>query len=256
MVPLTQDLNANSSEYSSHTESSGAEHNISLDCGPTNKRLHPFPTTSDYLAPESKATAVQTLNPLCPYDEFQYVRDDFNAHVVQADHETSESALDLSPSFAFEQDGINWEHFDSDYIDRYLRESLPLDGPGCYARYPPLLTDHGASGVQLTEAVGAKSSTANLVELSWYTRLKAGNASQVNTSEAKASAPGSPQNERAYQVEITEVYRQSLSNKLRPRWPEDPLPSSEFLVRRYPRSTLISVLLIPRRSENVCPDVF
>lgn len=257
MVPLNPDHSSvNSSRYSAHTESSGAGHNISLDCGPTDQIIRPLSITSDHLAPETVATAVQNLDPLCTYDQFQYIHNNFNAHMVQADHETSEFALDLSPSFDFEQDGINWEYFDSGDLDRCLLGSLPFDGPNCYAGYPPLSNDRGASGVPLTGAVGANFSTANVVELSWYTRLEAGNALRVNSSEKKASAPGSPQNNREHQVEINEVYRQNLSSKLRPRWPEDPLPSTEFLVRKYPRSTLGSRLLTPRQSENVCPDVF
>ncbi|KIW32627.1 uncharacterized protein PV07_04158 [Cladophialophora immunda] len=166
------------------------------------------------------------LNAVSSSDQFQTIQNDFDPHLRHGLADTSEFALNPSPH-DFEEDGIAWGNFDVGDLDWNLLGSFPIDS----AEYHPALPDNPeAARVPPVGAVTRTHSTATVVERSWYTKLETSNATRANSSEnSNPSGPASPGNEGAPRTEMSEEYRQGLSSRLRPRWPEEPLPSIEFL---------------------------
>lgn len=195
-------------------------------------------SASECLAPDIETAAVlQPLDTVTATDQCQNIDHDFYPHTGKPGDEMSDCpvASSPSPSFVFEPDTITWENFDSSDLDWCLLGcSPPADAHG------PLLDDPDNTKPPLsgTGLTSTSSSTASVVERSWYTRLEASDATQPSSSYHVPSSPATPGYQDQLHKEINEGYRQSLFQRLRPRWTEEPLPSIEFLVSKRPRSRL------------------
>lgn len=232
-----------------------AERRNNVDRGSVIESTYQIPSTSRPLGLGIEATTVQPFDNVTVNDQLQNNHNDFNLQMVQATDETSDFTIDPSPSFDFNQDGFTWESFDSDDLDWWLLGSLPLESPEYHVRHSLLLDTPEGSKVQVAGTASGAPSTAALIERSWYTRLEASNSLHTNSSDSRPSGSTSPGNEGAPQTEINEGYRQSLSNRLRPKWPDEPLPSTEFLVRQYRRSFIIHTLLISY-GQKLCIQLY
>ena len=159
----------------------------------------------------------------------EYFSNDFGQPTLQPCNHTG-LTLDGSPMFDYEQGDVGWEDFDSGNIDWCLLGTFPLERAETYAKLPPPLRISADSRAGLAVVALSADSLPTIVERSWYTRLDSRDAPRANSPEINASGATTPDNSCAPRTEINELYRQSLYNRLRPKWSEEPLPSTEFLV--------------------------
>ena len=148
--------------------------------------------------------------------------------LIQIADDEPEFGRDIPFSLDFGQQGIT--DFDFGQLDWQLLGSFPLDHAESYGRCPPISNDAENSISEPLEKTSNIASTAVAVERSWFTRFEISSISRTKLSDNERSGATSPGNEGVPRTEINEGYRQSLSGRLCPRWSEEPLPSTDFLV--------------------------
>ena len=130
----------------------------------------------------------------------------------------------------YEGSALSWENFDfNDLTSLFLGASHPENAEGS-AQLPETSASRYEQRAETTDLQWISPTTATMVEHLWFTRLESDNCSTVDTAGNLVSGIFTPGGENLARREINEIYRQNLSDRLRPQWSEEPLPSTEFLV--------------------------
>ena len=135
---------------------------------------------------------------------------------------------------AFEAETSQWDSFNFADVDNLLFEQWFPDVSFPTAQLQQSVDRLGENTADPLSTKQKFTSIATRVERLWFTRLDRDGCS-TDIQREGFDNPGdsgcaTPDEELHPHQEITEIYRQSLSNKLHPQWPARSLPSSEFLV--------------------------
>ena len=130
----------------------------------------------------------------------------------------------------YEGSALSWENFDfNELTSLFFGASHPENAEGS-AQLPATSVSGYEQRAATTDLQGINPTTATMVEQLWFDRLESDNCSTIDTAGNLVSGTSTPGGENLARREISEIYRQNLSNRLRPQWSEEPLPSTEFLV--------------------------
>ena len=130
----------------------------------------------------------------------------------------------------YEGSALSWDNFDfNDLTWLFLGASHPDNAEGS-AQLPETSASGYEQRAETTDLQWISPTTATMVEHLWFTRLESDNYSTIDTAGNLVPGISTPGGKNLARRELSEVYRQSLSNRLRPQWSEEPLPSTEFLV--------------------------
>lgn len=138
---------------------------------------------------------------------------------------------DPSNNFDYETGGFVWEHIDLGDLNSYFFDPflLPDEFPG---RVPQTMQT-GSDPEPKTDGTHVQqkqNAVAALVEQLWFTRLESDSGGTLKPLAHATSGDSTPRGGRFAREDINEVYRLSLSNRLRPQCSEERLPSTDFLV--------------------------
>ena len=141
--------------------------------------------------------------------------------------------LDQSPNFDYNAGIVSWDDFNFNNLNSYLSGAFQPESAEISAQLPQSSQSGQDQPVEPAD-LQRKSDTALIaVESLWFTRLECENSVAPNPDGAYLSETITPGEEDRPGGCINDIYRQSLANRLRPKWPDDPLPSTEFLVHLY-----------------------
>jgi hypothetical protein len=135
---------------------------------------------------------------------------------------------DQSVGFDYEPGGLIWEDFDLGDLNSYFLETTNLqdaeipdqvDLPEAVNQPRQGLAPQGVE-TPIDIMRERRNDVATRVEKLWYTRLESDSRNIPTSSENAGNSA---------REDINEIYRQSLTKRLRPQYSEEPLPSTEFL---------------------------
>ena len=181
------------------------------------------------LTPSALAAASQLANTANPGEDFRYNDSNFSQSTLQSCGCAPNSGPDQPSTAEYEQDNPLWGTFDLGDLDWCLHGSLLLESAeACSGVLTPM---HGSSDPESgsAETTTRTYSAATLVARSWYTNLDCGSNTGGSSSDIQISGATGSDNGNGSRMELNEVYRESLSSRLHPRWAEEPLPSTDFL---------------------------
>lgn len=139
---------------------------------------------------------------------------------------------DQSMDFDYDIGGMIWEDFQlGDLNSWFLGRSPPqhFEMP----RQPSLAIQAISDNEQCAEANEKqpnKNDVAAIVEQLWFTRLESDCQSVLGTLAHAAFGHSTPRGSKFGRDDINEIYRISLTNRLRPQYSHEALPSTDFLV--------------------------
>ncbi|KIW26368.1 uncharacterized protein PV07_09468 [Cladophialophora immunda] len=135
-----------------------------------------------------------------------------------------------SVDFDNETAAFIWEDIDLGDLNSYFLDPL-RSLEDCPSRLPKITQTRPDPG-KLAEETGLAQShnaAAAAVEQLWFTRLESDCGNTANKLAHTASGESTPKGSKCAREDINEVYRINLTNRLRPRYSEEPLPSTDFL---------------------------
>jgi hypothetical protein len=141
--------------------------------------------------------------------------------------------LDQSPNFDYNAGVVSWDDFNFDDLNSHLLGSFHPESVEISAQLPQSSQSSQDQPVEPVDLQRKSDTVLAAVESLWFTRLECDNSVAPNPDKAYLSGTTTPGEEGRPGGCINDIYRQSLANRLRPKWSDDPLPSTEFLVRLY-----------------------
>jgi hypothetical protein len=138
---------------------------------------------------------------------------------------------DQSITFGYDTGGLVWEDIDLGDLNSYFFD--PFLPPDELLKRLPQAMQTGSDPEQRADATNLqqkRNAVATIVEQLWFTRLESDSRSTLNPLVHTVSGDSTPRGGKSAREDINEIYRLSLSNRLRPQYSEEPLPSTDFLV--------------------------
>jgi hypothetical protein len=141
--------------------------------------------------------------------------------------------LDQSPNFDYNAGVVSWDDFDFNDLNSYLLGAFHPESVEISAQLPQSSQSGQNQPVEPVDLQRESDTVLTAVERLWFTRLECDNSVTPNADGAHLSGTTTPGEEGRPGGCINDIYRQSLANRLRPKWSDDLLPSTEFLVCPY-----------------------
>ena len=184
---------------------------------------------SSYSAPATRISPMTQGAPAAGSGQIDLI---FNQHNYPTPENGCPTLLDQPLCANYEVGAVWWDDVDSVHLNSYLFGTSFTENNDVPVQLPePDFPNNGPTVPQRQQPASKAGAALVIVEKRWFTRFENENDMASDLDGGHVSGVSTPSGENRFGRRMNDSYRQSLANRLRPKWSDHPLPSTEFLVR-------------------------